>query len=262
MKLSLGTKSALGVLFCLCAGLYAGTLFSYFRTRAHGPASTVGFRESEINFGRVGQNERLKGIAYLENRGSEPIQIVAVETSCQCTTTPDDLLGKVVKPRDVFAVPCVLVTGVSHDDIVSTLTLSFRSSGQVASDEVKLRAKVIPELWLDSTSVNLGLVADEKPKEFSGQVHSLAKLIRVTGAASDSPYFSAAINKAGNEYVVKFSPPATLQAVAYRSIIRFSTNSPRVPKLELFVQATVRPPLTVAPSSLVLMANQDSSPPC
>ncbi|MGI8980709.1 MAG: hypothetical protein ACR2FY_15895 [Pirellulaceae bacterium] len=253
--------TGIAVLCFLCAGLYAGTLFSYLRTRAHGPTSTVSFRESEINFGRVGQNERLKGIAYLENRSSEPIQIVAVETSCQCTTTPDDLLGKVVEPRDVLAVPCVLSTGASDDDIVSRLTLSFRSLGQVESEEVRLRAKVIPEVWLDSTSVNLGIVADDKPQEFSGKLHSQKKLARILAASSDSPFFSAAIGQTGEEYSIKFTPPASLQPVAYRSIIRFSTNSPRVPKLELFVQATVRPALTVTPSSLVFMADQESAPP-
>lgn len=207
----------------------------------------------EWDFGTVWQNDPARGEVTIRNTGDEPLT-VETKSSCGCTVT--------TKPRSPLPPGESDTLTVAYDTLKRTgpahQTISFNTNDPRRPSTIfQVRGQVRPIYRLEpATTVSFGTVfpdVDETRTVRLVNSYTEPMDVKIKQTVTDTPYqYKLEAVRPGKEWRLDVTPKKPLAAGLARDMLVLETGLARLPKIEIPVYASVRPPISVVPTKLRL----------
>lgn len=215
----------------------------------------VRFSAVEIDGGTVKRGQTFEREFVLRNGSSQPVEILAVRTSCGCLV-PTATTGPIFpgsEGRVRVAVNTLTQAAGAH---AWTATVSVRSGDGVAEQTLTLRATVVAEITVEPTA--LVIYADRPLRRVIKIQDSRQKPLTISRLAATAPFLRCQVLQAGASSaggaevaveVLQTCPPGR-----HEETVSLFTDDPDYPELRVPTTIVMRTPghVTASPESLRL----------
>lgn len=221
-----------------------------------GPKPKAEFATKVKDFGAVPKGQKLQAVFEVKNLGEVPLEIVGVRPTCGCTvanfdrTVPPGGTGKVqaeVDTRD-FAGP------------IAKAVLVFTNDKENAQVNLIIKADVRTYLEvLPRPLVRFNVLQGEAAAEKLTVVSAEGSAFKMLSAESDGPYQVAfrelpekerLADRAGSQWEVTITVPATAAEGMINHKVVLKTDSPKAPEVTINLTGVVRPIVQIVPAEV------------
>ncbi len=211
----------------------------------------VSFEPEELVAGKLLQQETVVRTFRLRNRSDRVMQIVTVQTTCECTMVDTNLVGKPLMPRSELPVSVRFDGSTRSGPMTAMVEVTLRSdAASHLTARGYLKVMVIPDFACEPRFLEFGRV---RPGESVTQTirfrpQAFQDLQLPPANASYGP-FEMVVHDLN--VTVTFRAPAIAHRETYFLPLNVHTTSPRVPMVTIPLSAQVVPELEVIPHVLV-----------
>lgn len=214
------------------------------------------------DFGKVRQTDKLSHTFKVRNTFSQPVRITKLETSCTCTASSSDLIGRVVEAGEAIDLPVTMNAGGGRKASQASEKVKVAwENGQrnhTGILELRIFAYVQPEFLVEPQSLDFGTVSDYRPVCRTLRLQAIADpTLRVMEATTSHPQL--VVNRIRpiddgpyTDIDVSYQGKDQLQPSSITGLVKLKTSSTRVPELSFYVQGEFQPPVDVSPSSVTI----------
>lgn len=213
-----------GLMLCGAVILFAGSVGLGY-VAGQPPAAVVEASPPFIDFGRVAQHSVPSGTAKIVNRGRQPLRIVEILKSCDCSSA--DVSTRTIPVGGAAELSVQWKVGDRHDDAatkVSVLLAEIEGAPGVHVVEVGLRSHVLADYSVRPDTLEFDRHGGVQQATLTFAPTGRTPNIALLGAYPNQVSLSVADAAAPNEIVVKFDP-AQLPPDRGSAEVAIKTNS-------------------------------------
>src|ERR1041385_3974615 len=116
----------------------------------------ISFDHLVFNFGTILQTGQTQHEFRLINHSDASLRIVGLRTTCSCTTTAEDLIGKRIKPHEAIRIPVTYDAGYRDGHVSSSVKVIVEGITNQYELEAVLEGEVCADFQLVPDDVDFG----------------------------------------------------------------------------------------------------------
>lgn len=217
-----------------------------------GEVPSIVFDTPVYNFGRIVSGQDVVQDFWFTNKGTGPLEILAIRPSCGCTTTGD--FDRVVQPGGRGKIPIKVATGKFNGPVVKTVTVQTNVPGPAANALITIQGDLWQPISVQPDSVFLGRILESEANA-AALVQSVSitttnnAVARLSAPRSNNPVFRAEARKleAGRRFTVTVFAVPPIRSGNNYGTIEIDTGLADMPTVRIPVTLIVAPELEVAP---------------
>ena len=213
--------------------LMSSLLLSALPALAQSPKLAV--EGAEYNFGRIYQGEKVEHVFQFSNAGDAPLSILRVRSSCGCTAAL--VSSTELAPGEAGEVRTTFDSTRFRGEVVKTVYL-YSNDPVRRVIQLTIRGKVKPELVIDPSQLDFGLLNPGEEKETRLKLSNQGeKEVSFPRVETTTPELKASLTESklapgqSGELVIRALPREGRGRLS--GYVLVTTTNPRVPELRI-----------------------------
>lgn len=223
-------------------------------------AQWLAFRPPVVNLGRMLQQDEVRPLLELVNRGTNEVRVVGISSTCGCTVMPESLLGEVISAGGTLVIPLVFRAGSGDGPVSAQVQVVGERNRRRETARVQLRGEIVAEFTVEPGHVDFGVLSPGEARERWVLVRPKActNLVVKSARCAQRGFDVRLAEPADVEHqeawmlIVRCEAPQSPGRASMSGVAVLETSSQRVPRFEVPLLARIWPEEGVTPRAIVL----------